>query len=479
MLRPHPDPAHGLAPHQVLTVVQMRGAEQALIDAGDTVDSLMQRAGHGAGDWVFRMAAGRPVTVLCGPGNNGGDGYVIAQHLAARGVPVQVIAALPPRTPAAIAARAAFGGAIHDGMAVSPPGAQVFVDCLFGSGLARPIDDELYAMLTTIALQHTYRIAIDVPSGVESDSGANLNPALAYDLTLALGAWKHAHYAMPAAASMGVLRLVDIGCGAMPGAAQVLYAPKIAAPAADAHKYRRGLLAVVGGAMPGAAVLATLAARHAGAGYVKLLAGTDPGAVPPDLVVQRDGDAGFALALADARVAAVLVGPGLGRDAQARTRLAVALGAGVPTVVDADALMLLRPGQAAAGVALVLTPHEGELAPLERAFGLNSAGQKRDRAARLADASGAVVVAKGPDTVIAAPDGRIMVAPRATPWLSVAGTGDVLAGIIASRLAVLRDPWRAAAEGVWLHAEAARRAGPAFAASDLAQWVQEAVRALV
>jgi hydroxyethylthiazole kinase-like uncharacterized protein yjeF len=459
---------------QVLTVAAMRAAEQGLIDAGATVDSLMASAGHGAGALVHRIAAGRAVTVLCGPGNNGGDGYVIARHLSERGVPVRVIAPGLPRTPAALAARAAFAGPVIDGIPETLPYGDVFVDCLFGSGLTRAVEPAAFALLTGLIDRHHHRIAIDLPSGVDSDSGAVLNPGLpGFDLTIALGAWKHAHFAMPATVLTGTLRLIDIGVAAMPDEAALLHAPQLGAPEPDSHKYRRGLLAIVGGAMPGAATLSALAARHAGAGYLRLIAAVDPGVVPPDLVVVRDTSA---QALGDARIAAVLVGPGLGRDAAARQRLAMALGAGKPTVVDADALMLLRPGQGE-DVPKVLTPHAGELVALERAFGLASDGLKRDRAVRLAAATGAVVVAKGPDTVIASATGQVIVAPRASSWLSVAGTGDVLAGIIASRLAVGRDPLRAACEGVWLHGAAARIAGPAFAAADLAEAVQQAVRA--
>jgi ADP-dependent NAD(P)H-hydrate dehydratase / NAD(P)H-hydrate epimerase len=457
---------------QVLTVATMRAAEQALIDAGDTVESLMERAGRGAGAYVHRVAGGRAVTVLCGPGNNGGDGYVIARYLAELDVPVRVIAPVPPRTPAAIAARQAFGGPVEDGIPQRLPHGDVFVDALFGSGLTRALDRDLVALITGLAARHHHRVAIDLPSGIDSDSGAVLNDdAPAYDLTIALGAWKHAHFAMPAAMRMGALRLVDIGCAPVEGAAQVLARPHLEAPAADAHKYTRGLLAIVGGAMPGASMLSALAARHAGAGYLKLIAQADPGMVPADLVVVQ---AAPGVALADPRVAALLVGPGLGRGGVARERLAAALDALACKVIDADALMLLRPGQ---GTGAVLTPHEGELAALERAFGVQGDGPRHRRALRLASAIGAVVVAKGPDSVIAAPDGRLGLASHAPSWLSVAGTGDVLAGVIASRLAVTRDPWRAACEGVWLHGEAARLAGPAFAATDLAEAVRLAVRA--
>ncbi|MEO0033037.1 MAG: hypothetical protein RIS94_2795 [Pseudomonadota bacterium] len=239
---------------QVLTVAQMRAAEEDLIRAGTTVEALMEIAGRGAGDYVRRLSAGRPVTVLCGPGNNGGDGYVIARHLMEHGTPVRVIAALEPATPAARNARSLFTGEIAGPDATAH--GDVLVDCLFGSGLTRGLSDDLLSLLTSLARQHHLNVAVDLPSGVESDSGACLNEGLpTFDLTVALGAWKHAHYAMPACATMGALRLFDIGVAAVPGAAQVLEKPAFAAPPADAHKYRRGLLAIIAGEMPGAPLL--------------------------------------------------------------------------------------------------------------------------------------------------------------------------------------------------------------------------------
>lgn len=456
-------------------MAQMRAAEQALIDAGSDVHMLMQRAGRGAGEWVRRLAAGRAVTVLCGPGNNGGDGYVIAQYLQEHGLRVAVVAALPPATDAARRARALFGGPVL-GPEARPLGGAL-VDCLFGSGLTRPLGPALAGLLGELAATHAIRIAIDVPSGIDSDSGAMLDGGLPeWTATLALGAWKHAHFAMPACAKMGTLRLVPIGVAPVAGAAQALSRPAIVAPAPDAHKYRRGLLGIVAGAMPGAALLAATAALRGGAGYVQLLAprGSPPG-VPPELVV-REGD--LAAHLADGRFAALLVGPGLGRDAAARSALQAVLSCDVPQVVDADALALLTPDIARDGArnkARVLTPHEGELQVLEQNFGLSGQGHRRDRAARLAEASGAMVIAKGPDSLIATPDGALIVAPRASSWLSVAGSGDVLAGTVASRLAVTRDPQRAAREGLWLHGEAARIAGPAFTSGALAHAVGAAL----
>ena len=270
---------------QVLTAARMRGAEEALIAAGTSVEALMDLAGRGAADWVWRVAGHHRVTVLCGPGNNGGDGYVIAEAIRSRGGKVAVIAAVEPKTAAARNARSLYRGELLRSDAMVHGDA--LVDCLFGTGLSRPLDDEHAALLSALADSHKHRIAIDLPSGVDTDSGALLNPGLPrYDLTIALGAWKFAHFLMPASAAMGALKLVPIGIAPVADAAQVVARPCLSAPAPDAHKYRRGLLAVVGGAMPGAAVLASVAAQGAGAGYVKLFADSAPGA-PADLVVDH------------------------------------------------------------------------------------------------------------------------------------------------------------------------------------------------
>lgn len=451
----------------------MRGAEEALIAAGTSVDELMQRAGRGAADYVWRMAAHGRVTVLCGPGNNGGDGYVIAEAIRERGGRVAVISASEPQTDAARNARALYKGEIVG--AVGDKHGEVLVDCLFGSGLTRALSADHAALLARLAANHRRAIAIDVPSGVHSDTGAVLGDCLPrFDLTIALGAWKFAHFLMPASARMGALRLVGIGVEPIPGAASAITRPMLGAPAADAHKYRRGLLAVVGGAMPGAAVLAAHAAQGAGAGYVKLFA-DQAGQVPADLVVSSGA---LSEVLSDDRNAAILVGPGLGRDGHARERLTIALADPVPALIDADALVLLGKRQLSERAAsLIATPHEGELKALEATFGCTGEGSKVERAAALAKASGMVIVAKGADTVIATPDGRIACAPRASSWLSAAGTGDVLAGAIASRLACGVESFAAACEGVWLHGEAARLAGPAFSASALAAMLPRAYAA--
>ena len=465
---------------QILSVAAMRAAEEGLISRGSSVDALMQIAGRGAAEFVWRVAGHRKVTVLTGPGNNGGDGWVIAQAIFERGGSVVVVPAAEPQTEAARLARTLYHGPVlgREEAVSGPIQGDVLVDCLFGSGLTRALGAADFALLQRLAEGHAYRIAIDLPSGVESDSGACLNDGLPeYQLTLALGAWKYAHFLMPACATMGALRLVGIGCAAVAGATAVVRRPVLRAPLADSHKYRRGLLGVVAGAMPGASLMAVRAAQGAGAGYVKLFADAVPAGAGADLVMET-GD--LVRALGDARIAALLVGPGLGRDAAACARLEAVLGpklsGGYKAVLDADALMLLKPEMMAGGT-FIATPHMGELAALEKAFGLAGDGNKVTRALALARASGMVIVAKGPDTVIAAPDGRVACAPRASSWLSTAGTGDVLAGCIASRLACGVEAFAAAGEGVWLHGEAARGFAGPFSASALAEAVSGAYAA--
>lgn len=458
------------ASEQILTAAQMRDAEQALIAGGISVDELMQRAGQGAAEWVWRMATGGAVTVLCGPGNNGGDGYVIAETLRRRGLPVRVVAPLPPATDAARVARAAWRGeAAQD--ADDAHGA-VLVDCLFGSGLSRPLSAEHSGLIARLAARHGKLVAVDLPSGVATDDGALLGEVAHCDLTVALGAWKPAHFLMPALARLGAVRLVEIGVEPMPGAARLCPAPRLAAPARDVHKYARGLLAVVGGAMPGACLLASRAAMHAGAGYVKLFAEAAPPSAPDALVVDRRN---LAEALDDRRISALLVGPGLGRDGAARARLSAVLERRIPAVIDADALHLLDDDllEGIDTARLLLTPHEGELNTLCQTFDITGT-TKRGRAESLARRTGLTVLAKGPDTVLAAPDEPATFFPPAPSWLASAGTGDVLAGIAASRLATGASPAEAARQAAWLHAEAARIAGPALIADDLAAAVRTA-----
>ncbi|WP_366519509.1 NAD(P)H-hydrate dehydratase [uncultured Erythrobacter sp.] len=459
-----------MGPEQILTTQQMRDAEQRIFDAGTPVFDLMKLAASRAAEWIRRIAAGRNVTVLCGFGNNGGDGYVIAHCLQKAGLVVQVIAPEPPKTSAAKQARALWGGeALTSGGGAH---GEVLVDCLFGSGLTRPLSGALALLLRDLAERHQTLIALDVPSGIASDTGELLNESLPrFDVTLALGAWKIAHFTLPARDWMGEERLVPIGIDLVEGAMEPLCKPHILAPSSDSHKYLRGLGIVVGGAMPGAGQLAAEAAMRAGAGYIKL-ASQAADQAPNSGLVQESGP--LDSVLSDERIAALLVGPGLGRDDRARERLELALAMKKPIVLDADALHLISPEMLDDGVPVLATPHDGELQALCRQFSV-VADTRRGRAQALACAANIVVLAKGPDTVIAGVDGRVTLAPAAPAWLSVAGTGDVLAGIALSRMATGTDAFSAACEAVWLHGEAARMCGPAFTPLELAKAVRNAL----
>lgn len=439
--------------------------------AGTSQGELMRRAGEGAAQWIWRIAAGRAATVLCGPGNNGGDGYVIAESLRRRGLDVVVIAPVEPSGKAACAARKAYKGKIL--ATAGGRRAPILVDALFGYGLSREVGGDYADLLEKTHAIHGTKIAVDVPSGVESDSGRWLGNAYDYQCTLALGAWKRAHWLMPASAAMGIKKLVPIGLACDTSGETLSSRPRLNAPDADSHKYRRGLLEVVGGAMPGAALLACKAAMHAGAGYVKLLGDHCHPAAPADLVMEKGDLSGV---LGDRRIAALLVGPGLGRDDRARSRVAQVLEAGKPAVIDADALHLLD-WDMLEGVeagCLILTPHEGELSALCKSFGV-TVESKRDKTEGLRDAIGANILAKGPDTLLASAEGGLVYFPQGSSWLSVAGSGDVLAGIIASRLAGHGDPGRAGEEAVWLHQRAASLAGVAFTATQLVKAVKPAL----
>ncbi|HEX7875102.1 MAG TPA: NAD(P)H-hydrate dehydratase [Sphingobium sp.] len=446
----------------ILTAAQMRAAEQAACATGIPEYALMERAGAAAAEFIWRAGGKRDLLVLCGPGNNGGDGFVIARLLRARGVPVRVAAIGENRTESSRTARAAWNGPIEPFMQSAP--ATQIVDALFGTGLSRGLDPAVADRMVALTERVGFSYAIDLPSGVDTDSGALLSRVARFGVCIALGALKPAHLLHPAAGRFERLVCADIGIEAS-DTIHRLPPPSITEPPASAHKYSRGLVAVIGGQMVGASLLAAHAAARSGAGMVRHVTMNGSPAGPDAIVsLQAQEPSEVQSIVEDQRVAAVLVGPGLGRDEPAKARLQAALNSGHPLVLDADALTLFAEGgigQILPGA--ILTPHEGEFV---RLFG-NPPGSKIDRALAAAKRSGAVVIYKGADSVIAAPDGRAAVSDGATSWLSTAGTGDVLAGLAVGRLAVTGDPFRAACEAVWLHGEAARRAGAAFIADNL------------
>lgn len=441
----------------IRTAAEMRAAERA---SGVPLADLMERAGRAVAEQARRFAAGRPILVLCGPGNNGGDGWVAARWLAEWGGEVVVASLGEPGTDLARAAREGWTGAVETLGEVSPRA--VLVDALFGVGLTRPLEPAIARPLHRLAEMAEFVLAVDLPSGLMSDDGRDGGAATA-DVTLALGALKPAHVLMPGLERCGHVLLEPLGLEVV-SEASALARPRLSAPARDAHKFTRGLVAVLGGAMAGAGRLAARAALSAGAGYVRLHTLASVGAEPDALVVDQAAD--IAEALSDDRIGAAVIGPGLGRDASPRERLDAALASDRALVVDGDALSLLADSVAdrlcERHAPTVLTPHAGEF---ER---MMTGGSDKIAVTRaLAAATGAVVVHKGTDTVIVAPDGRVRVSVAGPSWLATAGSGDVLAGAVAARLAVTGRPFDAAAQAVWLHARAARLAGPAFHADEL------------
>jgi len=447
----------------ILTAGAMRAAERRAIDGGTSVEELMERAGAGLAEASHRFAGAMDALILCGPGNNGGDGYVAARHLAARGMKVRVAALAEPKSDAAKWARGKWGGEI-EALSADTKGAPLLIDALFGTGLTRGLDEATAQTLSELVHEASLSVACDLPSGVETDSGALLNPLHNYDMTVSFGALKPAHLLHPAMHKCGRLVLADIGIDAS-GEWHEIAPPELPPLDPGGHKYDRGLVHALAGTMPGAIALSAKAAARAGAGYVRVSTSRPIDGLP-SAIVQLDH-----APVNDERIGCLLVGPGLGDVPQVLT---LALTSKAPKVIDADGITHLGDPDRLKGQDAIVTPHEGEFTKL---FGQIS-GTKPERAVEAARRSGAVVVYKGPDTLVAAPDGRLGFTPRAHPWLASAGTGDVLAGIIAAMRARGLAPFEAASAGVWLHGRAAEIAGPQLIADDLADAIPAAIASL-
>lgn len=452
-------PAPGLP---LLTPDELRAAEAAAISGGVPALRLMERAAAAAALAIRRYAPGREALVLCGPGNNGGDGYGVALHLQAAGVRVRVAASGPALAEPAATMAARWTGPVED-LATAAP-APLIVDALYGTGLTRPLDAATQAALDRLRDVGGTVVVLDIPSGVDGATGAALGRPLPAALTITFAAMKRGHALGAGRQLAGRVVIADIGI-AVSATAALVQRPGLAL-APDTHKFRRGAVLVVRGAAPGAARLSALAALRAGAGLVTLI-GPDAG-VPADAIMQRD-DAGGLVVLGDPRLGAIAIGPGLVDDQRSRDWLLRALAGEVPVVADAGALALaFGPPDAAALFAaarapLVLTPHEGEFTRLFAPPG-------SDRVAAVQAAAivaNAVVLLKGAETIIAAPDGRVAVNIHAAPWLATAGSGDVLTGIIAALLASGLSPFDAAKVGAWLHGDAGIRGGAGLIADDI------------
>jgi len=447
----------------ILTAEAMRAAEEAAIAGGTTVEQLMERAGAALAEATYRFAGPMPVLVLCGPGNNGGDGYVAARHLAQRGVKVRIAALAEPKSDAAKWARSHWAGPVEqlgDETAPEP----LVIDALFGTGLTRGLDEGKAKQLSRLCGPAQLSVACDLPSGVQTDSGEELSLIPAYAMTVTFGALKPAHLLHPAMHKCGRLVLADIGIEADTTWHEIS-PPNLPPLDPGGHKYDRGLVHALAGAMPGAIALAAKAAAYAGAGYVRVSTSRPIDGLPSS-IVQIDH-----APVNDERIGCLLIGPGLGDVPQVLT---LALTSKAPKVIDADGITHLGEPERLKGQDAIITPHEGEFVKL---FG-ELPGSKTGRALEAAKRSGAVVVYKGPDTLVASPDGRLCFSPHAHPWLASAGTGDVLAGVIAAMRARGLPAFEAACAGVWLHGRAAEIAGQQLIADDLAAAIPAAIASL-
>ena len=458
--RPSCARAAAMTGRPILTAEKMRAAEQRAIDGGATVEELMEQAGAALAEAAYRFAGPTPSLVLCGPGNNGGDGYVAARHLAARGIPVRIAALAEPKSEAAKWARGEWSGEVET-LSESTEASPLVIDCLFGTGLKHGLEQAVSEQLARLCNRAIVKVAGDVPSGVESDSGVELSEVPHFDLTVALGALKPAHLLHPAMHKCGRVVLADIGIEAESDWREVA-APQLPPLDPGGHKYDRGLVHALAGKMPGAIALAAKAAALGGAGYVRVST-SRPIEGLPSAVVQTD-----TAEVNDERIGCLLVGPGMGDIPQVLT---LALTSKAPKVIDADAITHLGEPERLKGQDAIITPHDGEF---RRLFG-EIEGDKSERALEAARRSGAVVVYKGADTLVASPDGRLGFRPPVPVWLASAGTGDVLAGVIAAMRSRGLPAFEAACAGVWLQGEAARIAGPEMIADNLADAIPDAL----
>jgi len=484
---------------EILTVEQMVAADRYAGETGIPSLKLMEEAGRAVAAQITKRWTPRPICVLCGPGNNGGDGFVVARHLLDAKWDVWVESLVDPRTlkgDALHMARLWKGETIA--IAESNRMADLFVDALFGAGLSRPLEGEALRLAQGSPRYKDRVIAIDVPSGLDGNTGKPKGDvAFEAGLTVTFFRKKPAHLLFPGRAACGEVVVADIG---IPDEA----APRVGAktwenspaswgrafpwPQVTAHKYARGHCVVVSGPAhaTGAARLAARGALRVGAGLVSVASPPDAVAVNAAaltaiMVKPFTGSKGLAELLKDKRLNAVVIGPGCGLGLATEEFVAAALNSGAATVIDADGLsafknepkVLLRLLREPA----VLTPHEGEF---ERVFpGLLAASASKLEAVRTAAAQArCTVLLKGADTVIAAPDGRAAINANAPPALATAGSGDVLAGLIGGLLAQGLDSFTAASMAVWLHGEAANMFGPGLIAEDLPEQIPAVLRAL-
>jgi ADP-dependent NAD(P)H-hydrate dehydratase / NAD(P)H-hydrate epimerase len=494
---------------ELLTTAEMAQADRRTIAAGVPGIRLMDRAGEAVADAVrARLRAGSRVVVVAGPGNNGGDGFVAARLLADWGYQAEVVLVgelARLKGDAALAAKAWYGPTLAAEPAALA-GAHVIIDALFGAGLDRPVEALPRAMIEAMNAQTAPVVAVDLPSGINGTSGAVMGVAVKAKQTVTFFRKKPGHVLLPGRLYCGPVSVAEIGIAdnvladIRPLAFEnlpPLWDAVFPRPQETGHKYNRGHAVIASGPSwsTGAARLAARGALRAGAGLVTLASPREALAVNAAsnlavMVRPVDGADELTRFLADRRLNAFAIGPGLGVGEETCARVLAALAGQRAVVLDADAITSFAgtPKRLAdalkdrhkAGQGTILTPHEGEFS---RFFGAldesTKAGTKLDRARLAAALTGAIVLLKGADTVVAAPDGRAAIASNAPAYLATAGAGDVLTGIAVGLLAQGMPAFEAAAAATWLHGEAARSFGPGLISEDLAECLPRVYRQLL
>jgi len=487
---------------ELLTAEEMGQADRLAIAGGVPGATLMENAGRAVAEEVARRFPDiETVVVLCGSGNNGGDGFVAARHLMQRGYMVRLgfdgDAARLPEDAAIMAKR--FAGACELLRPDILAGADVVVDALFGAGLARPIEGKLALLIDSVNASCLPVVAVDVPSGIDGTTGEARGAAIRAAATVTFFRRKPGHLLLPGRAHCGEVRLADMGIPASVLAAieprtfanePALWLAQFPWPKDESHKYARGHAVVVSGPLysTGAARLAARGALRIGAGLVTVASPRDAlqvNAAQLTAIILREADDARALQalIADRRKNAVLIGPGVGVGERTKEMVVAALGSEAAIVLDADALTSfaddpapLFASIASRGAPVVLTPHDGEFA---RLFADLASAPKLDRARKAASRSGAIVLLKGADTVVASPNGTASINATTSPWLATAGTGDVLAGMVLGLLAQGMPGFAATSAAVWLHGAAAREFGPGLIAEDLPEMLPKVLRSFV
>ncbi|MGD9845231.1 MAG: NAD(P)H-hydrate dehydratase [Variibacter sp.] len=492
--------------HELLTPSEMAQADRLTIAGGRPGIVLMEAAGRAVAEAVAAGIQGEArIAVVAGPGNNGGDGFVAARLLAERGQHVEVLllgARADLKGDAAVAA-AAWSGPTYPAEPARLRGADVMVDALFGAGLARPLDGTALALVEAMNASGARIVAVDLPSGISGETGAVMGGAVRAEETVTFFRRKPGHLLLPGRMHCGRVTVADIGIEAdvldqvRPQTFEnrpALWRAVFPVPRTDGHKYARGHAVVVSGGVSttGAARLAARGALRAGAGLVTIASPMNALLVNATanlaiMVRGADGPEGLASLLSDTRINAVALGPGGGTGEAMRAQVSIALGGERAVVLDADALTSFADDPESLFGAIraraeptILTPHGGEFSRLFKNMDAPSKGHSKLSAVRAAARiSGATVLLKGGDTVVATPDGHATIADNAPPWLATAGAGDVLAGMIAGLLAQGMPAFEAASAGVWLHGEAAAAFGPGLIAEDLPETLPRVYRSLL